>query len=66
VIAQETGFSHFFPTGAGLFSFRDSDGVLGAIESIRSDAARHRREARHVAEEYFDCTKVLPRLLSHL
>lgn len=66
VIAQETGFSRFLPTGAGLFSFRDSDEALGAIEGIRSNPMKHRHAARQIAEEHFDSSKVLPRLLSYL
>jgi hypothetical protein len=64
VIAQDTGFPKFVPTGTGLFSFATSDDVLSAIEAIRHDYARHARAARILAEEYFDSDKVLGRLLS--
>jgi hypothetical protein len=63
VIAQETGFSAFIPTGDGLFSFRTGDDVSAAIEDLRSDYARHSRAARDLAVEYFDSGKVLGELL---
>jgi hypothetical protein len=63
VIAQETGFSTFIPTGEGLFAFQTEDDVLAAIEALRSDYARHSRAARDLAVEYFDSGKVLGELL---
>ena len=66
VIAQETGFSRFLPTGAGLFAFETIDEVLAAIEALRCDYARPARSARAIAEEYFDSDNVLARLLRHI
>ncbi len=66
VIAQETGFSHFLPTGEGLFAFETSDDVLAAIEALNGDYAYHSRAARALAEDYFDSDKVLSRLLQHI
>jgi hypothetical protein len=63
VIAQETGFSRFLPTGAGLFAFETTEEVLAGIETINGDYERHSRAARAVAEEHFDSDKVLGRLL---
>jgi hypothetical protein len=63
VIAQDTGFSDFLPTGEGLFAFHNEDDVLRSIDSIESDYARHSRCARDIAESYFDSAKVLSRLL---
>jgi len=63
VIAQETGFSAFLPTGEGLFTFSSCDDVMAGIEALRSDWARHSRAARAIAEEYFDSGKVLTALL---
>jgi len=63
VIAQETGFSRFLPSGEGLFAFLTCDDVLAAIESINSDYPKHGRAARSIAAEYFDSDKVLNRLL---
>ncbi len=66
VVAQETGFARFLPTGTGLFAFETSDEVLASIEALKSDYARHARAARAIAEEYFDSDKVLSRLLRKL
>jgi hypothetical protein len=66
VIAQETGFSRFLPTGEGLFAFEGVDDALGAIETVRADYGRHARAARRLAEELLDSNRVLPRLLERV
>ena len=66
VIAQETGFSRFLPTGEGLFAFQTGADVLASIEALRHDYTRHSRAARAVAEAYFDSDKVLARLLHRI
>ncbi|HJZ60478.1 MAG TPA: hypothetical protein VKE74_36380 [Gemmataceae bacterium] len=66
VIAQETGFSRFLPTGKGLLAFETADDVLAGIEALRRDYAGHARAARGLAEEFFDSDKVLPRLLEQV
>jgi hypothetical protein len=66
VIAQETGFSRFLPTGAGLFAFETTDEVIASIEKMNSDYKRHARRARSLAEEYFDSDKVLTHLLQRV
>jgi hypothetical protein len=66
VVAQDTGFSKYVPTGAGLFAFADEDGAVAAIEEIRGDYSRHSRVARSIAEEYFDSDRVLTRLLERV
>jgi hypothetical protein len=63
VIAQETGFSHYLPTGEGLFSFETQADVLAGIVEINRDYALHSQAARAIAEDYFDSDKVLHRLL---
>jgi hypothetical protein len=66
VLAQETGFSRFLPTGAGLFAFQTADDVLAAIAELNGDYPRHARAARALAEEFFDSDKVLSRLLERI
>jgi hypothetical protein len=66
VIAQDTGFGRFLPTGTGLFSFATSEDVLAAIEALQRDYVRHARAARAVAEEHFDSDRVLARLLNRI
>lgn len=66
VIAQETGFSRHLPTGMGLMAFNHADDVVAAVESLRSDYARHQAAARKIAVEHFDSDKVLSSLLNRL
>ena len=66
VVVQETGFSHWLPTGEGLFSFVDVAEAAGALQEIARDYSRHARSARRIAEEYFDGRKVLQDLLNRV
>ena len=66
VIAQDTGFSRFLPTGSGLFAFETSDDVVAAIDALKADYDSHARAARALAEEHFDSDVVLGRLLARL
>ena len=66
VLAQQTGFSDFLPTGDGLFAFASVEDVLTGIDALNHDYARHSRAARDIAREYFASENVLGRLLHHL
>lgn len=66
VVTQDTGFGDVLPTGEGLFAFQTLDDILGAVEAIRTDYARHARAARSLAEEFFGAERVLSRLLEDL
>ena len=66
VIAQDTGFSRWLPTGEGLFAFQTENDILAAIEALNHDYARHACAARAIAQEYFASDKVLSTLLKHL
>lgn len=66
VITENTGFGSFLPTGEGLLAFETMDEAIGHIENIESDLDKHRRAARHIAEEYFDAGKVLGEMLRAL
>jgi hypothetical protein len=66
VVAQETGFSDFLPTGEGLLAFETIDDVLAGIETLAADYEVHRRAARSLAEERFDSDRVLTGLLACL
>jgi hypothetical protein len=64
VIAQDTGFSKFLPTGNGLFAFTSLSDALESIHAMNADYAAHSRAARRLAHEFFDSKNVLTRLLS--
>jgi len=66
VVAQETGFSRFLPTGEGLFAFETTDDACAGIAAVVGDYERHSRAARAIAEEYFDASRVLPQLLERV
>ena len=63
VVAQDTGFGEFLPTGAGLFAFATQDDVLAALDEMNRDYGRHSRAARAIAEEFLDSERVLGELL---
>jgi hypothetical protein len=66
VVAQDTGFSKFIPTGKGLFAFNTMEESIDAIEKINCDYAMHCKAAREIAEEYFESKKVASHLLEDL
>ncbi len=65
VITQDTGFGKNLPTGTGLFAFTTMDDILEGFNAIDSDYARHARDAKDIAQEYFRAEEVLARLLDH-
>jgi hypothetical protein len=66
VVAQDTGFSGWLPTGEGLFSYDTVNEAAAALEEVRRDYPRHRRAARALAEDVFDSDRVLRELLECL
>ena len=66
VVAQETGFSRYLPTGEGLLPFDGVDEAAAALEAVRRDHARHAAAARAIAEDVFDSDRVLRELLDRL
>ncbi len=63
VIVQDTGLADVLPTGEGLLTFRTIAEAVDAIRAVRADYGRHARAARRIAEEHFDASVVLSRLL---
>jgi hypothetical protein len=63
VITMRTGFSKFYPVGAGLFEFSTMDEILAALDTINGDYPKHSAAARSVAAEYFASDHVVSRLL---
>jgi hypothetical protein len=63
-VVQDTGWSTYYPTGAGRFAFDTPDEALVALETANGDYRRQCDAARAVAESAFAADKVLERLLA--
>ena len=66
VLVQSTGIEDHLPTGKGLLTFTTMEEALAGIDAINRDYPVHCRAARAIAEEYFDSTKVLARMLAQM
>jgi hypothetical protein len=66
VVAQQTGFSDWLPTGDGLFAYESAEEAAAALDSVRADYPRHRRAARALAEDVFASDRVLKDFLACL
>jgi hypothetical protein len=66
VIAQDTGFGDFIPTGAGLLPFTTVGDAAAALDGVASDYPAHSDAARAFAEEALDSNVVLGRLLERV
>jgi hypothetical protein len=63
VILQETGWTDFYPSGEGLFSFHDEESAVAALATVAKDPARHARAAREIAERYCSAPVVVNQFL---
>jgi hypothetical protein len=63
VLTQQTGFSDWLPTSAGLFAFETMDQALAGIEAIDTNYEHHCLSARQLAESFFDARQVLTNLI---
>src|SRR5262249_5214267 len=62
-VVQYTGPSRYLPDADGLFRFRDVEQAARCLEAAAADYERQSRQARALAEEFFDAPKVAKRLL---
>lgn len=63
VVAGDTGFSDYLPTGAGLIGFNSVEQAAEGIRQIEGDYATHARAARELAEAELDGTRTLAAML---
>ncbi|HXQ73392.1 MAG TPA: hypothetical protein VN844_23020 [Pyrinomonadaceae bacterium] len=63
VLTQETGFSDWLQTGAGLLAFETMEEALAGMEEIDAAYEHHCRAARELVETFFDARKVLTHLI---
>jgi hypothetical protein len=62
-VIQDTGFSDWLPSGSGVMAFNTPEEAARAIREVNTRYAFHCREARQVAECYFDARRVLTELI---
>ena len=66
-LAHDTGFGAALPTGEGLLTFNNDEGIIIAgLELIDANYTRHRQAARAIAERLFDSDLVLTHLLDRV
>jgi hypothetical protein len=63
-VLQDTGFSRYYPTGAGLFAFTTLEESVAALAAVESDYERHCAAAHELAKRELAAERVLPRLLA--
>jgi hypothetical protein len=63
VIAADTGFGRWLPTGDGLLSYGTAAEAATALRRVAADYAHHRDAARAIAVQHLDSDRVLTRLL---
>jgi hypothetical protein len=66
VIAQDTGWTSWLPSGEGLLAYTTLDGAAAAAMDVARDPERHGKAARGLAAELFDARTVLPSLLDRI
>jgi hypothetical protein len=63
VVVQDTGFTEFLPTGAGLIAFTDLESAAAALAAVEANYPRHQEAARALARRHFAHDVVLGDLL---
>jgi hypothetical protein len=64
VLAEETGFSQYIPTGRGVLDFRDLDEAVTGVAEIDGNYQLHSRWARELAEDLFSSDRQLSAMLA--
>jgi hypothetical protein len=64
VLAEDTGFAEFIPTGRGVLDFRDLDEAVAAVAEIDGNYELHSRWARELAEDLFNSDRQLSAMLA--
>jgi hypothetical protein len=63
VVIQDTGFTPFIASGEGIIAYNTAkEAALGIIE-VEREYSRHSAGALDLARQYFDCGKVLQKLI---
>lgn len=64
VLAEETGFSQYIPTGRGILDFRDIDEARAGVGEIDGNYHLHSRWARELAGDLFNSDRQLTAMLA--
>lgn len=64
VLAEETGFSKFVPTGRGVLKFRDIDEAVAGVAEIDGNYDFHSRHARDLAADLFNSDRQISAMLA--
>jgi hypothetical protein len=64
VLVEDTGFSHWLPTGRGVVSFRTKEEACEGAAEVDADYQLHCRKAAEIVAEHFDAGHVLPQLVA--
>ena len=64
VLAEDTGFSDYFPTGKGLLAFSNYEEAIAGVRDIDANYAEHMQAAREIAEELLDSQRSLEKILA--
>jgi len=63
VLAEDTGFGDFIPTGRGVLSFRDIDEAAAGVAEIDGNYEHHSRVARELAGDLLNSDRQLRAML---
>lgn len=64
VLAEDSGFGDFVPTGQGVLKFRDADEALAGAAEIDGNYEMHSRRAREIAADLFNSDRQLSAMLA--
>jgi hypothetical protein len=65
-VVQDTAWSKFIPSGAGVIGFSTMDQAVAGIHDVVADLPRHRAAAYGIAEQYLTPQKVLAPMLEQI
>lgn len=65
-VVQDTAWSRYVPSGAGVWAFTTMDECTAALETVMRDPAKARAQAFEIAREYLAPDKVLPPMLESI
>jgi hypothetical protein len=65
-LVQDTDLAPHYQLGEGLLAFRTIDDAIAGVRRIQADYVTHARAARKLAEEQFEATRVLSKLVEEV